>query len=192
MKLLVFSPTNDFEAFIEFWAQFYDYKSPFELNYDKHIKIGKPFTHKDILELFEFVYHTGLGRIRTAAIKEKIYPHLDYMNDMKFEASINLEEFESKFDKSPPVTKIFLLHIINPNKYPLYDQNIHNAYNYIHGIDINTPFPRRPDAHMKFYFKKLLPFIESQKGNLSLKRIDEGLNTFGQLVKRNPNFKYQF
>ncbi len=192
MNLLIVKPTNDFEAFIEFWAQFYDYKSPFELNYDKHIKFGKPFTHKDILELFEFVYHTGLGRIRTESIKEKIYPHLDYINDMKFEETIDLDEFQAKFNKSAPVTQTFLLHIIQPTKYPLYDQNIQNAYNYSKGRDLDTPFPRRPEAHMKFYFKKLQPFIESNRGNLSLKRIDEGLNTFGQLVKRNPKFKYEF
>jgi hypothetical protein len=193
MNLLVFSPTNSFDTFVEFWSQFYDYKSPFELNYDKHIKIGKPFTHKDILELFEFVYHTGLGRIRTEAIKDKIYPHLDYINDMKFEDSIKLDEFHSKFESSPAVTRTFLLHIIKPNVYPLYDQNIHVAYNIIHGIDSDIyPFPRRNEDKMKFYFRKLVPFIESNRGIHSLKKIDEALNSFGQLVKKNPKFKYEF
>ena len=193
MNLLVFSPTNDFKKFIEFWIQLYDHNSPWETNYEKHLKVGKPFTHKDILQLFEWENQAGLGRIRAEAIKDKIYPHLEYINDMKFEDLINLDEFHSKFETVQAVSRTFLLHIMKPEVYPLYDQNIHVAYNFIHGIDSDIyPFPKRPEDKIKFYFRKLIPFIESVRGSLSLKKIDEALNSYGQMIKKNPKIKHEF
>jgi hypothetical protein len=190
MNLLIFSPTQDFEAFVDLWSQLYDYNSPWEPNYHKHIKVDKPFTHNDILQLFEWENQAGLGRIRATSIKEKIYPHLDYINDMKFEDSMNLEEFHSKFETVQAVSRTFLLHIIKPEIYPLYDQNIHIAYNFIHGIDADVhPFPKRPEDKLKFYFRKLKPFIDSVKGKHSIKKVDEALNSYGQLMKKNPKIK---
>ena len=93
MNLLTFSQTSDFTTFVEHWSQLYDPNSNWEANYLKHIKIGKPFTHNDIMELFEWQSQAGLGKIRSAAIKDKIYPHLDYINDMKFEETLDLAIF---------------------------------------------------------------------------------------------------
>ena len=193
MNLLVFKPTNDFNTFIEFWSQFYNYNSNWEPNYEKHIKYDKPFTHHDILQLFEFITQCGLGKIRTAAIKEKIYPHLDYINDMKFEEDIVKEEFLEKFIDVAAVSQIALLHFIKPFKYPLYDQNVQIAYNYIQGLDIPpTPFPKRQDDKINFYFRKFIPFVETIKGKHSMKKIDEALNSFGYLIKKNPKIKFNF
>ncbi|CAH0995087.1 hypothetical protein EMA8858_01207 [Emticicia aquatica] len=190
MNLITFTQTEDFSQFVEVWSQFYDYNSPWEPNYNKHIKIGKPFTHNDIIKLFEWENQAGLGRIRAGAIKDKIYPEIDYVNDMKFEESIDINEYNNKFITVPAVSRTFLLHIIKPEVYPLYDLNVHIAYNFIHDIDSKLhPFPVRPEDKIKFYFRKLMPFIESVRGNYSLKKVDEALNSFGQLIKRNPKFK---
>ncbi len=185
MNLLVLSPTSDIEAFIEHWSQLYAHSNSFENNYTNHIKPDKPTTHKDLLELFEWLTVAGLGQIRTKAIKEKIYPHLEYINDMKFEETIDLEVFHSKFNNVSAVSRIFLLHIIKPNVYPLYDSNIHIAYNYIHRIDSEKqPYPKREEDRMKFYFRKIVPFVASIKGNNSIKKIDEALNSYGQMVRK--------
>lgn len=190
MNFLMFSPTNDFATFVEHWSQLYDFNSNWESNYYKHIKIGKPFTHNDIMELFEWQSQAGLGKIRSAAIKEKIYPHLDYINDMKFEESLDLEVFNEKFKDVAAVSRTFVLHLIKPEVYPLYDQNVHIAYNFIHGIEMDLyDYPTKNETRLKFYFKKLVPFISANKGNIPMKKIDEALNTFGQLIKRNPKLK---
>ena len=185
MTLLVFQPTSDVQTFIDLWSQMYDHQNAYEHNYVNHIKPDKPFTHKDLLELYEWLTGAGLGRIRTAAIKDKIYAHIDYINDMKFENSINIDEFQKKFSSVSAVSRIFLLHLIKPEVYPLYDTNIHIAYNYIHGIsNEQQPYPRREEDRMKFYFRKILPFVTSIKGNNSIKKVDEALNSYGQMVRK--------
>jgi hypothetical protein len=190
MNLLIFSPSDDFATFVEHWSQLYDPNNNWESSYYKHIKFEKPFTHNDLLKLFEWESQAGLGKIRTAAIKDKIYPHLDYINDMKFEKEIDLKEFNEKFSTVAAVSRTLLLHIIKPEVYPLYDQNIHVAYNFIHGIELGAnDYPVKAEKRLKFYFKQLVPFIKSVKGDIPMKKIDEALNTFGQLVKRNPKVK---
>jgi len=190
MNLIIFTPANSFATFVEQWSQLYDPNTNWEANYHKHIKIGKPFTHNDILELFEWQSQAGLGKIRTAAIKEKIYPHLDYINDMKFEETLDLVEFNEKFADVAAVSRTLVLHMIKPEVYPLFDQNVHVAYNFIHGIEMHpNDYPIKSEPRLKFYFKHLLPFITREKGNISMKKIDEALNTFGQLIKRNPKLK---
>jgi hypothetical protein len=99
MNFITFSPSTDFATFVEHWSQLYDPNSNWEANYYKHIKFGKPFTHNDIIELFEWQSQAGLGKIRMTAIKDKIYPHLDYINDMKFEENLDLVVFNEKFNE---------------------------------------------------------------------------------------------
>lgn len=190
MNFITFSPSNDFETFVEHWSQLYDPNSNWEANYYKHIKIGKPFTHNDIMELFEWQSQAGLGKIRTAAIKDKIYPHLDYINDMKFEETLDLEVFNEKFNDVAAVSRTLILHMIKPEVYPMFDQNVHVAYNFIHGIEMGpNDYPIKAEPRLKFYFRHFVPFITKVKGDIPMKKIDEALDTFGQLIKRNPKLK---
>ncbi len=190
MNFITFTPSTDFATFVENWSQLYDPNVNWEANYFKHIKLDKPSTHQDLLKLFEWQSQSGLGKIRLAAIKDKIYPHLDYINDMKFEDSLDMEVFNEKFSTVAAVSRIMILHIIKPEVYPLFDQNVHVAYNFIHGIEMaHNDYPTTSVIRMKFYLRKLLPFIASVKGDIPMKKIDEALDTFGQLIKRNPKIK---
>lgn len=190
MSLLILNKTDDFGTFIDHWSQLYDFNNNWESNYQKYIKVGKPFTHHDLIELFEWESKAGLGKIRTAAIKNKIYPHLDYINDMKFEEKIDLTIFHEKFDEVAAVSRTFLLHIIKPEVYPMYSQNVHVAYNFIHEIEMDiNDYPIKSYARLNFYNFKLMPYITSVKGDISMKKIDEALSTFGQLIKRNQKIE---
>lgn len=81
------------------------------------------------------------------------------------------------------VWKIFLLHIIKPVIYPIYDQHIHRTFHYIHNEDwsnISNDTITNRDKE-KFYFEKYLPFI--QNSNLKdLKQLDEAFFAFGQFL----------
>lgn len=113
----------------------------------------------------------------------KILSKLEIINKLKEEA-INLDEFQESFNNLSAVWKIFLLHIIKPRKFPIYDQHIHRAYNYIHGLDYqNISADSITDKQKEeFYFNTYCKFIESLN-DINLKELDEAFVSFGQFLK---------
>ncbi len=78
--------------------------------------------------------------------------------------------------------KIFLLHIIKPNYYPIYDQHIHRAYSFINGKDFRGISSDMYDKKkLTFYFNEYLPFV--RRMNIQdLKEMDEAFFAFGQFL----------
>lgn len=88
--------------------------------------------------------------------------------------------------------KIFLLHIIKPQEYPIYDQHIHRTFLFIHDKDFsnlsNTSINNK--AKELFYFEEYLPFIQSHNIK-DLKKLDEAFFAFGQFLNTR-NYKTLF
>jgi hypothetical protein len=112
----------------------------------------------------------------------KIKSKLTTINTFKKSDSIDEEAFKIEFKKVSAVWKIFLLHIIKPNKYPIYDQHIHRAFLFIHNEDWNYIANTISDkAKEQFYFESYLPFIEDHNIK-DLKKLDEAFFAFGQFI----------
>lgn len=94
-----------------------------------------------------------------------------------------MKEFKKEFKNVSTVWKIFLLHTIKPNKYPIYDQHIHRTFLFIHNEDwsnITNDTVTNKNKEL-FYFDRYLPFVESIDYS-NLKKLDEAFFAFGQFL----------
>ena len=113
----------------------------------------------------------------------RFFIKISIVNELKAEENIDMNIFLEQFIGLTAVWKIFLLHIIKPDKYPIYDQHIHRAYNFINGLDyknISADEVSNSDKE-SFYFKTYFVFIKSLK-NPNLKTLDEAFFAFGQFI----------
>jgi hypothetical protein len=115
-----------------------------------------------------------LSVLKQKSLDTKIKTNLSIINTFKKSDTIDLEAFKIEFKKVSAVWKIFLLHIIKPNKYPIYDQHIHRAFLFIHNEDWDNISNTSINSKSKeqFYFERYLPFIEANDIK-DLKRLDE-------------------
>lgn len=164
--------------FINFWSKFYDY--PKEELYNKVDQAQ--YTEKDINDLFEWKNGMTLSGAKLVSLNKKIIAKLGIINQLKEAKKIDLEFFKTEFSNLSFVWKIFLLHIIKPKTYPIYDQNIHRCFNFIHAKEhrrISSTISEK--SKEQFYFEDYLPFIENLNG-IPLRKIDRAFFTFGQFL----------
>lgn len=184
-KLPILEKKNakDLNQFIEYWSKLYSY--PLEKLYNERIW-KKQFDIADIQSLFVWKNGMNLSELKQKSLNEKIKPNLKLINRWKLD-SFDLNSFEESFSNLSVVWKIFLLHIIKPNMYPIYDQNIHRAFNYIHNLDYsNISSSMKKEEKEDFYFNKYLCFIDSIE-NINLKKLDEAFFSFGKFINTRIN-----
>ncbi len=182
MKLPILKTENsDLDNFIRYWSRLYDY--PLESLYNERISKSK-FVQEDLHLLFIWKNGMKLSSGKQKSFEDKILSKMEIINELKSKDTFELEEFQSQFKNLSAVWKIFLLHIITPNKFPIYDQHINRAFNYIHGLDFkNISADSMTNKNKEeFYFNTYLVFIESLKG-INLKVLDEAFFSFGQFIK---------
>jgi hypothetical protein len=181
MKLvtLVNTKNENLIDFINSWSKLYSFSN--EAIYSN--SIGKEtFTKTDIQNLYKWKNGMKLSGLKQKSLDTKIKAKLSIINVFKKNNSIDLESFKIEFKKVSAVWKIFLLHIIKPNKYPIYDQHIHRAFLFIHNEDwSNIQNTMNDKVKEKFYFERYLPFIEA-KNIKDLKKLDEAFFAFGQFL----------
>lgn len=165
--------------FIQFWSAYYEY--PLEELYNTRIGLQQ-FTQTDIENLFEWKNGMELSERKKKSLRENVLNKLELINQYKEQEQLNLDEFKKAFKSMSAVWKIYILHLIKPNYYPIYDQHIHRAYLYINNMDYsqlkNTISNK---AKEDFYFTNYLKFVHGIKG-CTLKQIDEALFSFGRFL----------
>ncbi|HBL76331.1 MAG: hypothetical protein A2W90_08330 [Bacteroidetes bacterium GWF2_42_66] len=164
--------------FINFWSKFYNYPKE-----ELYAKIDQPqFTEKDINDLYEWKNGMSLSGAKLGSLNKKVIAKIDTINQLKKSQKIDISAFLLEFEELSFVWRIFLLHIIKPQKYPIYDQNIHRCFNFIHTREhrkiTNTISEKSKE---QFYFEDYLPFIETLNG-IPLRKIDRAFFTFGQFL----------
>jgi hypothetical protein len=181
MKLPILQKsTTDINEFIKFWSKLYQY--PLEPLYNDRIH-KKEYSPDDLLKLFIWKNGMNLSANKQKSFEINILPHILIINKFKENNELDLKDFLIKFNSLTAVWKIFLLHIIRPDRFPIYDQNINRAYNYIHGLEfINisaTSISNREKE--QFYFETYLKFVNTIN-NCDLKTLDEAFFSFGQFI----------
>ena len=171
---------TDLNSFISAWSKLYSYSN--EAIYNKSI-VKETLTNTDIQNLYKWKNGMKLSVLKQKSLDTKITSKLSIINALKNDANLDIEYFKNQFRNISAVWKIFLLHIIEPNKYPIYDQHIHRAFLFIHKENwsniSNTSINNK--AKEQFYFERYLPFIESQNIK-DLKKLDEAFFAFGQFL----------
>lgn len=172
---------EDLQQFISFWSKYYDYQNDklYQDNIDKNI-----YLNAHIENLYKWKNGMRLSKQKKASLEGKVLIKINVINKLKEEGSVDLEYFFKEFKTVSAVWKIFLLHIIKPKQFPIYDQHIHRAFLFIHGLDYSNISNNTITEKDKlvFYRDKYLPFIK--KHNISnLKKQDEAFFAIGQFLK---------
>ena len=180
LPTLISLKTNDINAFIDFWQQFYAYNDN-ERFYSDNIKMAT-YTSYNIEMLYQWKNGTILSVSKRKSLQEKIINKLLIINELRNAHVVDLKSFHEEFTTVSAVWRIFLLHIIKPDSYPIYDQHVHRAYQYIFGLspDNITTFIKDSDK-IAFYHKEYLPFV-NEIGISNRKKMDEAFFAFGQFL----------
>jgi hypothetical protein len=182
MQLLYFETTTskDLNSFIAYWSQLYSYSNEFV--YKKAIS-KTIFEENDIQNLYVWKNGMRLSDLKQKSLEQNILRKLHMINWFKSNENVDLENFRKEFNTLSTVWKIFLLHIIKPNQYPIYDQHIHRTFLFIHERDhtnLSNTYINNKDKET-FYFKEYLPFIKNNNIK-DIKKLDEAFFAFGQFL----------
>jgi len=176
--VLTKTQTGSLEEFISFWSRLYAYDNA--ALYDKiHHKV---LSEKDIKDLYQWKNGMKLSEAKEQSLNTKIIKKIKIINSLRAITEIDLGYFLKEFKEVSVVWKVFLLHIISPNRYPIYDQHIHRAYRFMHneasdGISASM----NETTKLKFYFEEYYPFVKESKIK-DLKKMDEAFFAFGQFI----------
>lgn len=164
--------------FVDFWSSFYDYLLE---GYYTPIIGKKRFSDEDLVKLFEWKNGSKLAQ-KKKKVLTSIIAKIDQINALK--ASFCLDTFleEFKFVKGA-IWKIYLLHVIQPDKFPIFDQHVYRAYLFI-SKDQRAEIPNNNRRKEDVYFSEYVSFFNGLSGSgISKKKLDEALWAFGKFLK---------
>lgn len=170
---------DDLRSFVDHWDQFYDY--PLEHLYSERIRL-QVYSVEDIEKLFIWKNGTSLSKKKYESLHTKITPKIQIINDLK--QRFILEAFIDQFSDVSTIWKIFLLHIIVPQLYPIFDQHVYRAYRFINNHMISE-IPSSDRQKEQEYFNNYVYFFREieRTSERSPKKIDEALWAFGKFLK---------
>ena len=171
---------TDYKTFVDFWSDYYIF-SPKDNLYTDRINKSK-FTKTDIEMLFE--WKNGMkvnGHIPKQASIDKVVSRLTQVNKLK--AHFDLTYFKKHFSDIAAIWQIFLLHIIQPTQFPIFDQHVYRAHIFLVNKTI-TEIPNHQPHKLKYYHNNYLPFFDTLKSEITdLRKIDLALWAFGKFLK---------
>jgi len=179
MNLPVLSTTNvAIDEFVKFWSSFYNY--PME---DYYVPIigKKKFSADDINKLFIWKNGSKLSQ-KKEAVLSNIKAKLDVINNLK--DSFLLDSFLKDFSfVNGAIWKIYLLHIIKPNDFPIFDQHVYRAFIFLKQNRRNE-IPNSNKQKEQIYFAEYAPFFNALcKKGIPWKKLDEALWAYGKFLK---------
>ena len=176
--ILTKTQSGSLQDFISFWSKLYAYDNA--VLYDKiHHKV---LSEKDIKDLYQWKNGMKLSQAKEKSLNTKIIKKIDIINSLRATTEIDLDYFLKEFKEVSVVWKVFLLHIISPSMYPIYDQHIHRAYRFMNNEASDGIKASMNEAtKLKFYFEEYYPFVKQSKIK-DLKKMDEAFFAFGQFI----------
>jgi len=173
----------DINKFVKFWSGFY-----FDRQENRYFDaINQTFFKRDsLLALFEWKNGSRLSAYKLKSFENKICSKIEIINYFKNDSNFNIKSFLAEFSNVSVIWKIFLLHIIKPNKYSIFDQHVYRAYYFIENSQVRELVNDEKEKE-RVYFEEYCDFIENIQSecNLPLKKIDEALWAFGKFLKSN-------
>jgi len=184
--------SNIFRDFVITWSKLYNYKN--EHIYLKLINKDKKLNKNDLYELFCWKNGTGnkLSSNKLKSYNKKIASKILLINKLRGSDKVDIDFMKTEFRDVSFVWRIFLFHIIKPSYFPIYDQNIHRAFNYIQQLTWeNIETNLKSEIKEKFYFQEYLPlilkevelFYDDKDKQAYIKKIDEALFALGRFLK---------
>ena len=176
--VLTKTQSGSLQEFISFWSKLYAYDNAVLYNKIHH----KVLSEKDIKDLYQWKNGMKLSQAKEKSLNTKIIKKIDIINSLRATTEIDLDYFLKEFKEVSVVWKVFLLHIISPSMYPIYDQHIHRAYRFMNNEASDGIKASMNEAtKLKFYFEEYYPFVKDSKIK-DLKKMDEAFFAFGQFI----------
>ena len=173
----------DFADFVEFWAELYDDKD--EQIYREYI--GQPLTPKSVKALLAW----KAMLITKKSIEGGNHPFVkaliaDLGHFQSIQSNPLTSEDADKFLTTElkgkgMIWKIFTLHILHPDKYPIFDQHVYRSMVYLKTGKI-AEISKNPEEKQLKYLNEYLPFY-NELGYYEDRKLDKALFSFGQFLK---------
>lgn len=169
------------ETFVDFWCKQYDYAEP-EI-YKREITT-RPITPEGLRDLFKWKNGMRLSDKKAQALEAKIIAKLPIIQ--RLAESFDEQLFRDSFGKLMVVWQTFLLHIINPERFPIFDQHVYRAYRCLKDIaevgreDEPKLTMAAYDDYQQFYHQLVATYDGPTK------RVDDALWAFGKFLSRYP------
>ena len=178
MPMLIYRPSHaDRTEFVEFWRCVYgDDKT--EKLYSENIR--RELTEQSILQLFEWKNTTRLSKRKEASVRRNFIEPLQAGRLENIQPDQSREDLLAHFPEGGVIFRIFWLHCLQPDRFPIYDQHVHRAMAYL----LKWPQVDIPDydpTKVNIYIEKYLPFTEMFDG-CDRRKTDRALWTFGRFL----------
>jgi hypothetical protein len=186
MKYYIIKQENDPAKFVEFWTSRYDYRS--EYKYSEEID-QRPLKPDSIRNLFAW----KAMRPNRKSIQAREHPFVETViaNFDRFcRLPLKTPEYANTFlanelkAQSGMIWKIFALHILHPDLYPIFDQNVYRAMHYMQ-TDTTKEIPSKGRDKQSCYINEYLPFFNAFNAlkHYPDRKLDKALFSFGQFLK---------
>lgn len=178
MKFLFKINCENEKEFLDHWETIYSDSESENIKETKYtMNIDKPLTTESLQLLYEWKNGGNISNRKKQSII-KNYP-LVFIGDEK-------ERYLNPDKPGGPIWNIFYIHILNPNKWPIFDQHVYRAMMYIRKQVIEE-IPTSKKSIINAYLNIYIPFIE-EFDEPSYKRIDKALYSYGQFLKKAKKF----
>tara|TARA_R110002111_G_scaffold234324_3_gene295348 strand:- start:930 stop:1520 length:591 start_codon:yes stop_codon:yes gene_type:complete len=187
IKIQGFENLSDF---VSNWSPLYTY--PSEDKYNIHIS-NVLDSKESFIELFK--WKNGTGDVIYEKKMKGVLEHWDkveVLKELKREFSWELFEKEFEPQKSSTVWKLFLLHIMNPDEFPIFDQHVFRSYNFFKN-GIIEEIPNSSKSKYVIYKTEYKDWFNNiqKENNVLPKKMDESFFSFGQMLKGLKNYPIQ-
>jgi len=178
---LVYS-NDDYPSFVRFWRKMYVPNTKTLPLYEDNIDKAS-MTPTAIQELYK--WKNG-GRDYTnnptkRAFVEHVQGKIPLVNQLK--RGFDRPTFDAEFGHRSAIWQIFLLHIIDPDEFPIFDQHVYRTHLFFTHRAI-LPIPIYSKTKMDYYDKVYRPFFIRVRKRYQLDRfeLDNALWTFGRFL----------
>ena len=174
---------EDPKWFVDTWSSFYSY--PLENKYNLHINTVLE-NEESFIQLFQWKNGTGnvISQQKMKAVNRYLAKY-DLLKKLKDDFS--WEQFEEEFQphENSSIWKIFLLHLIDPTKFPIYDQHVFRFYNFYKNGVIEE-ISKKARIIYSTYKDDYKPWFNTfqKEHKLNPKKMDEAFFSFGQVLKQ--------
>lgn len=182
MRYCILKKQNTTAAdFVEFWARTYTDKN--EPIYSECIR--NPLTKESVRNLFTW----KAMAINRTTIKEgdnkfveAVVDNLGRFQNMPLSMLEDADKFlTTELKDRGMIWKIFVLHILHPDKYPIFDQHVYRAMVYLKTGEIKE-IPESNEEKQLKYINEYLSFY-NEHGYYEDRKLDKALFSFGQFLK---------
>jgi hypothetical protein len=178
VRLIIYEPVGaEAKTFIEFWAARYTgYDDDF---YEANV--GQELTEARILAWFKWKNGMKtLSRLKEKSVMTNFVARRHELHRLKDrDAAVLL----SHFSEGGVIWRIFWLHCRQPKRFPIYDQHVHRAMQFI-ATGRREEIPGRDEDKIRAYIEQYMPFHERFDG-LPHRAVDKALWAFGKFIGEN-------